>query len=252
MASRIEARPRVHKPHHNDAGFGQLDKFEEWQRKKHAAKEDQQVEMTCPGQVMPEVEEIHRRAAEAWERLERGQAFADWLAVGASLETDRVEAMREAHVNKPQGKGYCAAFSRLVARRPFAKLEQTTQARLLEVMEHGTEVEAWLATLPLSKRLQLNHPHSVLRAWKAATKVPDPNKPKPESAVSKLNASIATLEEENHRLKRDIERGGGDLWTSKDRAKDIAKVMIGKLSRAKAEAVAHAMLEMLKKAEAVS
>ncbi len=230
---------------HTDAGFGQLDRFEEWRRKKHATEEDQQVEMTCPGQVMPEVEEIHRRAAEAWERLERGQTFADWLTVGASLETDRAEAMREAHVNKPQGKGYCAAFSRLIASRPFAKLEQTTRARLLEVMEHCAEIEAWLATPPLSKRLQLNHPHSVLRGWKAATKVSYPNKPKPESAVSKLNTSIATLEEENHCLKQEIARGGGDLWTAKDRPKDIARVMVEKLSRAKAEAVARAIMKLI-------
>jgi len=168
------------------------------------------------------------------------------LAVGASLEADRAEAMREAHVNQPRGKGYCAAFGRLLSRRPFAKLEETTRSRLLKVMESRAAIESWLATLPLSKQLKLNHPHSLLDAWTKATKVPDPNKPKPESPVAKLNASIAALEEENHRLKHEIERGGGDLWTPRDRPKDIAKVMVGKLSRSKAEAVARTMLKMLK------
>ncbi len=152
--------------------------------------------------------------------------------------------MREAHTNRPSGKNYCAAFGRLLSRRPFAKLEQTTRARLLEVIEHRIKIEEWLATLPLLKRLQLNHPHSVLRAWKATTRTPDPNKPKPQSAVSKLNASIATLEEENHRLKDEVERGGDDLWVAEDRPKDIARVMVEKLSRSKA-AVARAILKLI-------
>src|SRR5713226_8511383 len=91
MANRIEARPPAHKPH-NDAGFGQLDRFEEWRRKKHAAEENQQVEHDLPMASHAETEEIHRQAAEAWARLERGQGLVDWLAVGASLEADRPEA----------------------------------------------------------------------------------------------------------------------------------------------------------------
>jgi hypothetical protein len=244
MTYRIEAqRPsrNTQKSNDVDAGFGQLDHF---RRKKHAVEKDQQVGHDLPLASHLGVEEIHRQAAEAWVRLERGQTFADWLAVGASLEAERAEAMREAHVNQPRGKGYCVAFGRLVARRPFAKLEQTTRARLLEVMEHRAEIESWLATLPLSKRLQLNHPHSVLRAWNAASNVADSNDPRPPSPVAKLKESIASQEEEIYRLRREVERGGGDLWTSKDRPTDIAKVMVAKLSRRKAEAVARAMLEM--------
>jgi hypothetical protein len=64
--------------------------------------------------------------------------------------------------------------------------------------------------------------------------------------MAKLQAAHAEQIEENHRLKREIELGGGDLWTAQDRPDDIAKVMVGKLSRTKAENVARAILRHLK------
>jgi hypothetical protein len=36
-------------------------------------------------------------------------------------------------------------------------------------MEHLDEIETWLATLPTSNRLRLNHPATVLRKWHAKT-----------------------------------------------------------------------------------
>jgi hypothetical protein len=40
---------------------------------------------------------------------------------------------------------------------------------------------------------------------------PDNKEPK-VSAVQKLKESVLNLEEENQRLKREIDRGGGDVW----------------------------------------
>ena len=51
-----------------------------------------------------------------------------------------------------------------------------------------------------------------------------------------------------HRAQEEIKRGGGDLWTKDDRPEDIARIMLTKLSRAKAERVARAMLAALKPA----
>src|SRR5947209_20463825 len=63
---------------------------------------------------------------------------------------------------------------------------------------------------------------------------------------AKLKESIARLDEENHRLKQEIARGGGDLWTPDDKPEHIARVMAEKLSPTKPEKVARAIIKMLK------
>lgn len=95
------------------------------------------------------------------------------------------------------------------------------------------------------RALRFNHPDTVLRKWKAATEVPNPNAPKKLSPVARYKDSLARLEEENFRMRREIERGGGDVWNKDDRPEDIADIMLVKLSAAKAERVARAILKKL-------
>jgi hypothetical protein len=113
-------------------------------------------------------------------------------------------------------------------------------------MKHLVEIDAWLAKLPPAEQLKINHPNTVWRRWKAATVVPDPNAPPKVSPYQKLSESVQTLQEENDRMRREIERGGGDLWTPEDTPKVIAKIMLGKLSKSKAENVAREILKALK------
>jgi hypothetical protein len=126
-------------------------------------------------------------------------------------------------------------------------IDKAARKRALECREHRAEIEKWRATLTDGDRFRFNHPDTVLRKWKAATVVPDPNavKKKP-SAVAKLTESVVRLEEENHRMRNEIERGGGDLWNKDDRPEDIADIMVAKLTANKAERVARAMLAKLK------
>ena len=65
-------------------------------------------------------------------------------------------------------------------------------------------------------------------------------------AGGEAEGSILSLAEENHRMREEIERGGGDLWTKDDRPEDIADVMMAKLTVAKAERVARAILALVK------
>ncbi len=196
---------------------------------------------------LPEAD-IHQQAAEAWSRLEGGHTFSDWLAVGRSLMADRTEAMREAHTNQPKGKGYCTAFGRLLVKRPFAKLEETTRKRLLDIMTNQAAVEAWLQEQTLGRRLELNHPGVVLRNWRASLKSADSTKPKPDSPIAKLRQENTALKQENVNLTREIVDLGGDLWQPEDKAKDIAKVMVAKLTTTKAKAVIAEMTKLLEAA----
>jgi hypothetical protein len=68
--------------------------------------------------------------------------------------------------------------------------------------------------------------------------------------MAKLKETVVQLEEANHRMRQEIERGGGDLWTKDDRVEDIAAIMLLKLPSAKAERVARAILTKLKEKNA--
>jgi len=48
--------------------------------------------------------------------------------------------------------------------------------------------------------------------------------------------AVAVIEERD-RYKREVERGGGDLWSPDDRPRDVADIMIKKLGIAKFEKV---------------
>ena len=87
----------------------------------------------------------------------------------------------------------------------------------------------WRSTLTASERLRYNHPQVELARWQksVAPTAPDPE-PRP-SPVAKLKESIVALEEQNHRMRRELQLGGGDLWSLDDTNRDIARVMLTKL-----------------------
>jgi hypothetical protein len=188
-----------------------------------------------------------REGQEAWRRV--CTSWNDWKKVGAAFVIGRTTAMRDAHTNVPKGRGYNAAFRAWQKKHGFEGLDDTgDQTRLFRCMEHLPEIEPWLAK-PENKKRRLNHPSAIWRRWQASLKPPVPDDEKPLSHVQKLNNSITALQEENDRMKREIERGGGDLWTPQDRPKDIAKIILGKLTKAKAKKVADEILAALKEAK---
>jgi hypothetical protein len=58
----------------------------------------------------PEEAVLHR-GREAWNRLRTNSTWEDWKAVGKAHVIGQSTAMRDAHVNKPKGRSYNAAFS---------------------------------------------------------------------------------------------------------------------------------------------
>jgi hypothetical protein len=181
---------------------------------------------------------------EAWNRLRTNHTWDDWKAVGKACAIGQVTAMHDGHVNKPKGRSFNAAISAWNKKYGFQDLDKGVRSRLLDVMKHLAEIEIELAKLPLTKRQQLNHPNAVWRFWKKLTK---PSSSAPSvSAVQKLKDSIVLLQEDNDRMKREIDQGGGDLWDAKDKPQDIAKVIFNKVGKSKAEKVALAILKLVK------
>jgi hypothetical protein len=207
-----------------------------------------EIDLGCPGQPRSSDDQVVLAGIAAWSRLKQCKTWRDWLVVGEALLVGRTEAMRSAHTNVPEGSRYNREFGDWLVRTPLGEIDKSTRKRLLDCMARRADIEAWRATLPLSLRLDLNHPHAVLRRWQATQKPRNPVK-KP-SYVAKLNAALIQSQEETARLKRDVERNGaGDRWTPESSADQVAEVIVGTFKAWKAREIAQAINRRLKKAE---
>ncbi len=176
----------------------------------------------------------------------RRRAFEDWVAIAKAISVGRAEVMRELHTNEPRGKRYEKAFGNWLVANSFKEIDKGARSRLLDCLKHIAEIEKWRAGLTDSERWKFNHPDSVLKKWKASTAVPGPDTEPKLTLRQKLETELANVIEERDRYKREYERGGGDLWSPEDRPRDIAKIILAKLTKAKAEKVAREILSALK------
>jgi hypothetical protein len=196
----VSGRP-THPQHSDDVQSGQQDHESVGQRPTDSA------------------DETIQRGQEAWKRLVRTHnGWDDWVAVGKAHEIGRTDAMRQAHVNEPHGHRYKEAFGAWLKRHGFQNMDKSDRLRLLLVMENLPAIEQWRTTLKPIEQMRLNHPSSVWRRWKASTEAPGK---KVDKKPSKLLAAL----EENVRLKKEIEAGGGDLWNAADTARNAAVIV---------------------------
>jgi hypothetical protein len=104
-------------------------------------------------------------------RLLKGRSWDDWCEIGRYVVELRTEAMRRTKTNNPEGQAYRDEFTALLRQhgiKDFLKLDKTQRSRLFTCMDHIVEIEELRAALPVSKRQKLNHPKSMLAAWKKA------------------------------------------------------------------------------------
>jgi hypothetical protein len=189
--------------------------------------------LDCPTDSITDA--VHR-GQQAWIRLRSDNTWVDWIDVG------------KAHVIG-RGRRFNDAFTAWCARHGFDDLDKGDRSRLFTVMDNLPAIEAWRATLTTTERMRLNHPSAVLRKWQAAAAAPskDGETPRKPTPTQKLEQSLAAALDENHKLKREVELGGGDLWSVHDSPKDIAAVMAAKLSASKFDDVIKAMQELRKR-----
>jgi hypothetical protein len=161
-----------------------------------------------------------RLGQEAMARQRRG--WDDWMAIGEALAVGRAEVMRKVGTNEPIGRRYEKAMAEWLVANSFKEIDKGTRSRLLDCLEHRTEIEAWRSVLTGSERFRLNSPSAVFRKWRAATAIPDPDAKPKTSPFAKLKESIALLSEENERMRREIARDGGDLNSMAESPNDVA------------------------------
>jgi len=140
------------------------------------------------------ITEIVRRGQEAMARQCR--AFEDWMAIAEALRVGRADVMRAVHTNQPTGKRYEKAMAERLITHSFHVIDKGARRRLLECLQHRNQIEKWRSRLTHAEHFRFNHPDTVLRKWKAATVVPDPNaprKPSPTWRPSKARSCQADL-----------------------------------------------------------
>ena len=160
------------------------------------------------------------------------------------MQAGRTDVLRALQSNVAQGRRFEKAMGDWLIANGFKEINKATRSQLLDCLKHRVEIEKWRAD---SERWKFNHPDTVLKKWKASTVVRDPNQPKPPSPMQKLRDELVAVVEERDRYKREVGRGGGDLWNSDDRPLDIARMVILQCkSKTKAENVAREILKALK------
>src|SRR5437899_1941901 len=102
--------------------------------------------------------------------------------------------MRTADANQPEGKGYVTAYCEWLKRYKVDDIDKSDRAKLLELMEERLAVEEWRATLTDHERRSLNHPTTVWRKWKAATRVNNKSRTVSAKEMQRARAIIAQLQ----------------------------------------------------------
>lgn len=157
-----------------------------------------------------------RNGREAWNRIKRGQTWADWVAAGRALVIGRDEAMRAAHTNEAKGRRYNEAFSQWLAHHEFADMDGADRSRLFDCMAKLGEITNWRDTLTVNQRNKWNHPATVWAHFRRPAQRDDR-----KSAFALLKESVARLEEEN----RSLRERQGNLWSPNDKEDDIVRVL---------------------------
>jgi len=135
--------------------------------------------------------------------------------------------MLEANTNKPKGRRYQDIYGEWLKATGFDQIDKGDRSRLLDCLEHREEIENWRQKLPLNKRLAINHPNSIWRAWRQSTVADKRMIGARVSSIAKYKDTIVRLEEENTRLLR----AGDDLFLPQDTAADIARLLADRLQR---------------------
>jgi hypothetical protein len=200
------------------------------------------------GQFDPSTSVIVCRGREALDRKRRD--YDDWCLIGEALDEGRIEIMRILHTDKPRGKKYQSVMGKWLKANGFDIIDKGTRSCLLGCLEHRAKIEAWRAELQNkdpTAYFSLNHPTTVMRAWKKATKLPNPDAQKKQSAYAKLEAANIELQERLHHTEHLLEvmEDGAD-WSSKDSALSIADLVVRKMKPDKAMNVAVGIIDKLK------
>jgi len=205
--------------------------------------------------MRPDVQaERLQMAAEAFARIRKGNHWRDWRYLAQGFEIGRNHAMRVAYTNEPVGRGYNTAFSRWMddpQHRAWTRgIDKATRNHLLWAADHLTLIEAWRDTLASNQRDRLNHPTIVKRAYEAAHRAEvarAAGEPAVLSPMAQIKEALVKSQEENDRLRRQVEKQGSLFDLFNDTPEMIARTVVESLKENRVERITKAIHDELKK-----
>jgi hypothetical protein len=200
-------------------------------------------------------ERKEKDAAEAAERIKRGQHWLDWMYIAEGLEVGRVKAMRRAGTNRPIGAAYNRAFGDWLNERRWARdLDKPTRNHLFWCADNRNAIEAWRETLAANERARLNHPTAMKRRYEATHKVAETKGAKPqkvahEQEVERLKADIEMRDREIDWLKGKRAEDGSLFDIAKTKPDQIARIVLENVGLARSRNLRNALTQAIDEAE---
>ena len=187
-----------------------------------------------------------------WRRMGDGGHLDDWLAYYPGLAIRRRLAMRVAHVNRPEGKGYVLAFAQLMKEDGLDTMDTTSRTAVLwlgDDPEHQRVLRELRESMTPGQRSRLNSPIS---ARQRVTKVLEARQSGNEdslraSPVVLLRTQLAERDRKIAQLEQQLAKSDGSLFDLKhDTADDIAAAIVGNVGESKAKGIASQIAAKLK------
>jgi hypothetical protein len=203
---------------------------------------------------------------ERWKRMGAGAHLDEWLAYAPGFMLRRRMAMRMAHVNRPEGRGYAQAFAALMEADGLHTMEKASVTAVLwlnDELERLSILREIRDTMTVGERARLNSPitarqrvEKILKVRKAAAEArKEGREGEPEETLR--TSPTARLKNQNVELTREIEhlkerlaaaeqRDGSLFDLRKDKIDDIATVIMRNATPGRVEGLVRTLQRRLK------
>jgi hypothetical protein len=168
-----------------------------------------------------------QEAADAADRLKRGQSWDDWLKIGVFLNIGRNKAMLRAGTNEPIGARYIKAFSEWMGVYAWiGDIDKATRTHAMWCVDHLEELVKLRENMGLTQRMTCNHPTTMRRRWDKSQKELDkaPTEKK-ETKAQRVERELEAVAAERDKWKHKAAKDGSLFDLKQDAVKLIAQVI---------------------------
>ncbi len=189
---------------------------------------------------------------ERWKRMGDGAHLDDWLACLSGLQIRRTLAMKLAHTNRPEGKGYALHFAELMKADNLDTMDKTSISCLLWLGDDANRLQALRVLrngMTPGQRSRLNSPISARQRVEKVLKAREEGSDAKDDKRAASKARIAELEREVARLKQELAKSDGSLFDLKTTPADQIAAVIADIRNCgphKAKSIAAAINRRLK------
>jgi hypothetical protein len=201
---------------------GRLDSFAEFQRRQRAKQEPGTNSPDLPSLSHEEVTCVEA-ARDALATIKR--TFEFWMVIARGLRTLKDKAERI---------GGRFTFDRLREREGLGGrnkqgkevLNKTRVSRLLFILAHLAEVEAWRKNLTDKQRFDWASPEAIIRRCPVFAKAKDPNAPRKPTPLQAERATNIMLQEQLHEANARLQADGSQFDLQNTGAEVIGRIIV--------------------------